>query len=251
MKKSSQTLNSEGASFVFYVTLMVLIMTWATPGSVHATLTNDFQLNRTLVTDTTRNGGFETTNTSNWVISAPTAGTTTDTTATNSLSPGPSAPSEGSWFGLTTVSGATGVRIARNTHRNRSQGLTLDDGNILRISADFARPDTLGLTTIHIVPQLYNGNTVVDTLDTFAMNIASSNAYEWVTIAHDWVLPNLTFNGVDIRIDMRSPGSSSSTYTGYLDNLVVLQGQVIPEPSVAALTLIALVGWLRLKRRRV
>ena len=218
-----------------------------TTGSVHATLTNDFQLNRTIVTDTTRNGGFELGTTANWLVSAPTAGTTTDTTATNLISPG---PSEGSWFGLTTVSGSAGIRIARNVHRNRSQGLTLADGNILRISSDFARPSSLGLAIIQITPQLYNGNTLVDTLDTFAMNIASSNAMEWITAAHDWVLPNLTFNGVDIRIDMRSPGSSSSTYTGYLDNLVVLQGVVIPEPSSVALVGLALLGLMRLIRRR-
>lgn len=202
------------------------------PGDAAGIVTNDFGAKKTIVTDTLRNGGFETGSGVNWLVSGPTSGTTVTLTPKQTSPPG---PSEGSWFAEATVSGGSGNRIARLFHRNRNLGLTLDDGNILRISAVFARPETLGLTTIQILPQLMSNNTVVATLSQRQHSTASADPFEWVAITNDWLIPGgLGFDGVDVRIDMRAGArSSSATFTGFLDNLVIQQGVVVPEPSTA------------------
>lgn len=216
------------------------------PRGANATLTNDFVANRTIANATTRNGSLETGTTASWITSTVNGGPTGFQALQSPLT-----PTDGSWYGVVTNFSTSGQAIGRVTQRDNNIGMNLGDGDILRVTADFARPLSLGFTQVEITPFLTLGTSTATggQLSTFTLTLPAT--LEWSAFAHDWVLPNdVTFNGLDVRVNMRGPNVQNTVYTGYLDNLVILQGEVIPEPGAGFLAVLALAILQRITRRR-
>jgi hypothetical protein len=185
----------------------------------------------TLIGPNTLNGSFESGTTSPWLGGV-------------QVIHDPVFASDGSWYSTIQAAGSGSAReIAfQFLPANRSDGLTFS------VSFD-ARIGTTGFDTLSVDFFARNGdNTLVGSIETPATFSGLSNS-EWQSFQTQFHLPPAWDGGGNISLHLlfsKAGSTSGTTYTGFLDNVILRQ---IPEPSVPALGCLA--GLIAVAARRL
>ncbi|MCG3148221.1 MAG: hypothetical protein PCFJNLEI_01664 [Verrucomicrobiae bacterium] len=236
------------SQFSNFLTASILVALLAPVG--HATLLpGDFETHRTIANSGTNtgNGSFETGAIGGWNNTS--LGLTFTVVTTS-----PPGPADGTYLGqkvgTNATAGTTSIAGRIDKPARNLAGFTLDDGDVLRILIDFARPANQGFTSVTLVLQPKSGNTDVGSSFTLP-SLSLSGTDQWFSYAHDFLLTDITatYNGFDLQMTFRASGvPSGAIRTGYVDNLSFTQGfMIIPEP--ATVFLVGIAGLLLWGRR--
>jgi|GEM_PF-1656503 len=203
-----------------------------------------FTQNVIITQGTTGNGSFETDTTSNWFGA--------NGSAIDAVNSGPSpASSDGDWSLRNFEAGIPQV-TSRVDHRRRDQGLNFSNGDIFHITFDYYVPSTNGYNQLVITPLTMVGSSAASIGNGVNINpIPTLDA--WVSQDLYWQLDaDDGFNGIDVRFEYRRNGTGDeATYEGFLDNVVITQGVIIPEASSLALMGMSLALVVLLRRRNI
>ena len=186
---------------------------------------SDFIPARTITETATGNGSFEGGSTSGWVAFNNTSHSTT-ITSENGAPPG---GSEGTHYLRLSTQADNALVRSRVDHRRRNIGLNgLADGDVFKISFDLQIPSTAGYHTLVVQPLTNIGPSLVENSNPFVD--ASLVTDQWTSYTTYYQASIDGFTGLDLRLILRH-NIAGTTYEGFIDNVVIQQGSVIPEPS--------------------
>ena len=181
-----------------------------------------------LIGPDTENGSFETG--VNWWRSINTTLTTSTVT--------PPGPTHGEDYLVVDFDSGNGGNLSNKRVDLWNMNPPEADGKQFTLSFDAAKAETNGADTVVAFLLFDNSN---------RMTIVSSLATSYQRVSDTVEVPIAEWDDIDLRIEFRkSNAAPDTTYTAYLDNVVL--EQVVPEP--ASLGLLAIGGATALVRRR-